>query len=158
MTYTGDQSIDALIISFKTNKDLHSTFQVTYETVFLKVWDRIQNPDKYKEKWIDNVRPDTTEMMNRLKQEILESKDMCFTGRLSRLVNTLMGFYSDVKIHIGSHDQINARINQVIAKYGNETVDIQKEKIRESLREIDVEESKIDEWISNIWTSEEISI
>lgn len=155
MTYTKDKTIDVLIVSFISNKDVHSAACVTYEQVFVKVWDRIQNPDKYQAKWIDGIRPDTNNMIARLKQEIQESANMCFTGRLSRLVNTLMGFYNDINMHIGTTDQINARINQVMSKYGDLSIEEQKEKIRESLREIDVEPERIEEWIANIWVPED---
>jgi len=136
MTYTNDHNIDALIASYIANKDIHSAAQVNFEQVFVKVWDRIQNPDKYQSKWTNGVRPDTNDMVARLKQEILESSGMCFTGRLSRLVNTLVGFYSDVNMNIGSSEQINARINQVLAKFGDLPIEEQKNKIRESLQEI----------------------
>lgn len=157
MTYTNDHYIDALIASYIANKDIHSAAQVNFEQVFVKVWDRIQNPDKFQSIWANGVRPDTNDMIERLKQEIQESDGMCFTGRLTRLVNTLVGFYNDINMNISSTDQINARINQVLAKFGNLSIEEQKNKIRESLQEIQVESEKIEEWISNIWVSEEIS-
>lgn len=153
--YTGDNKIDNLINNYCANKDVHSGANVTWEMVFKKIWERVNNPDKFQSLWINGVRPDREEMKARLRQEILESEGQCFTGRLSRIVNSLVGFYSDINIQIGSSDQINARINQVLAKYGDSDIEFQKEKIRESLREIDVEESRIEEWISNIWVPEE---
>jgi hypothetical protein len=153
--YTGDQKVDTLINNYCANKDKHSAAEVNWETVFIKIWERVNNPDKFQSLWANGVRPEPEEMKARLKQEILESEGMCFTGRLSRVVNSLMGFYSDINIQIGSIDQINARINQVLAKYGDSDIETQKEKIRESLREIDVSDSKIEEWIGNIWVPEE---
>lgn len=153
--YIGDKNVDNLIIQYCANTDVHSGANVTFDTVFKKIWERVTNPDKFQKLWIDGVRPDPEEMKARLKQEILESAGQCYTGRLSRIVNSLMGFYSDINIHIGSADQINARINQVLAKYSDSDIETQKEKIRESLREIDVEESRIEEWVSNIWVPED---
>jgi hypothetical protein len=155
MNYTGDTHIDNLIINYNSNEDIHSLCFVKYKDVFEKVWDRIQNPDKYQELWHSGIRPDNNDMVQRLKQEVIESKDMCFTGKLTRLVNTLVGFYTDIELNISTNDQINARINLVIEKYGDLSIEEQKEKIREALREIDVEDTIIEEWINNIWIPDE---
>lgn len=157
--YTGDSNIDILIHSYLDNTEIHSTLFYRYGDVFEKVWDRIQNPDKFEKVWcVDKLgnkyKPDKTEMIERLKQEIIESNGMCFTGKFSRLINVLVGFYSDIEVQIGTLDQINAKINLVLEKYGYLTIEEQKEKIRESLREIEIEESIIEEWIVNIWHDE----
>ena len=31
---------------------------------------------------------------------------MCFTGRLTRLLNTLVGFYNDIELQISDSEQI----------------------------------------------------
>lgn len=151
MNFTGDSKVDSLIINYKQNEDIHSLCFVKYREIFDKVWDRIQNPDNYQHLWHSGIKPDTNDMVQRLKQEIVESDGMCFTGKLTRIVNVLVGFYSDIELNISTNDQINARINLVINNYGDLPIDEQKEKIRESLKEIDVEDSIIDEWIANIW-------
>lgn len=157
---TGDAEIDRLVHSFRTNqenKEISKDYFVTFEQVFVKVWERIINPEKFESLWIDGVKPDKIEMMRRFKQEMQEASGMCFTGRLSRLVNTLMGFYSDIHIGVGGSDQINARISIVLEQFANLSIEEQKEKIRESLREIDVSPERIEEWISNIWLPEEVA-
>jgi hypothetical protein len=157
--YTGDSNVDMLIHSYLDNKDIHSTLFYRYGDVFEKVWERIQNPDKFEKVWcVDKLgnkhKPEKTEMIERLKQEIIDSNGMCFTGKLSRLINILVGFYSDIDVQIGTTDQINAKINLVLEKYGYLTIEEKKEKIRESLREIEIEELIIEEWIANIWQDE----
>jgi hypothetical protein len=154
--YTNDVNVDGLINFYLENKEIHSTLFYRYGDIFEKVWERIQNPDKFEKVWpIDKLGnkhcPDTNEMIERLKQEIIESNEMCFTGKITRLVNVLVGFYSDIEILIGTSDQINAKINLILEKYGYLSIEEQKEKIREDLREIDIQDSIIEEWISNIF-------
>ena len=36
------------------------------------------------------------ELIERLNQEMQDAECMCFTGRLSRLINVLVGYYSDI--------------------------------------------------------------
>jgi hypothetical protein len=158
--YTNDANVDGLINSYLENNEIHSTLFYRYGDIFEKVWERIQNPDKFEKVWpIDKLgnkhRPDTNEMIERLKQEIIESNGMCFTGKMTRLVNVLVGFYSDIEILIGTSDQINAKINLILEKYGYLSIEEQKEKIREDLREIDIQDLVIEEWISNIFIDNE---
>lgn len=149
--YTGNNEVDELIETFKNNDSIHSILFVKYSDVFEKVIDRINNPEKYSNLWINNICPDKEFMKLRLIQEIKESEGMCFTGQLTRLVNSLVGFYSDIQINISSNDQINAKINSILNIYGYLTIDEQKDKIRNSLKEIDIPENVIEEWITNIW-------
>jgi hypothetical protein len=150
-----DSYINNLIKRYCSNDTVHSVLFVKYKDIFDKVMDRINNPDKYKEFWSNNIKPNQNDMILRLKQEIIESENMCFTGQLTRLVNSLVGFYSDININISSSDQINARINNILNNCGQLSQSEQKEKIIESLREIEVDENVINEWIENIWHQEE---
>lgn len=149
-SYTDNQSVNELIHKYCQNKDIHSGLFVTFQNVFDKVWDRIQNPDKYEKYWINGIKPDTNDMLERFKQEMIDSKGMCFTGYLTRCVNSLVGFYSDINIQISSSDQISAKINIILEKSIGEDTETRKNKIRESLREIEVEDKVIEEWIENI--------
>lgn len=148
---SNDETINNLITKYCSNDTVHSVLFVKYKDIFDKVYQRIINPDKYKDFWINNIRPEPTEMLTRLEQEIKESENMCFTGQLTRLVNSLVGFYSDININISTSDQINARINKILSDYGHLPQSEQKVKIIESLREIEVEENVINEWIENIY-------
>lgn len=150
MTYTDNETVNTLISEYLSSEEIHSSLYVTYKNVFDKVYDRIINPDKYQTVWINGIKPDTTEMKNRLIQEVIDSRGMCFTGRLTRIVNCLVGFYSDINIHVSSADQISAKINIVLQATKDKPIEERKNSIRECLKEIEVEDKVIEEWIANI--------
>lgn len=133
---TGNVIADKIIHdNIKSHKDVHVILNVTYKEVFQKVWNRIHNSEH------------RDELLIRLKQETIDSGQSCFTGQISRLMNVFVGYYPDIQIHIGDADQISARIKNVLAKNNGM---MNEREIRESLREIDVSEELITEWIQNI--------
>ena len=61
---------------------------------------------------------------------------MCFTGRLTRLLNTLVGFYDDIELQISDSEQITNIIIELKNKFpsGEELRDaIRKEQYSESI-------------------------
>ena len=69
------------------------------------------------------------EILAVLNQEINNGICMCFTGRLTRLLNTLVDFYDDIKLQIS--DQLM-------------------EAVRKELYERQYSETVINEWLDNI--------
>ena len=74
-----------------------------------------------------------------------DSMCKCFTGRLTRLVNVLVGFFDDIEINISDSERISAIILSVLS--GEEMTDELKEICRTKLKEADVEESEIEKWL-----------
>lgn len=149
MKITGEEYIDNIINDLLKDTEIHSVFMYSYPEIFNKVIDRINNPEKYEHLWID-IKPDKIAMMNRLKEEIIETKDVCLTGRITSLVNVLSGFYKDINIHINTMDQINTRINISLDRTINKPILSRIIDIRNSLRELNMSDEKIKEWISYI--------
>ena len=56
-------------------------------------------------------------LRNRINQEIIDSYGMCFTGRISRLVNALSGISDRVSIQISPAEEIGNIISAVRLKY-----------------------------------------
>ena len=50
--------------------------------------------------------PNPDEIAQVLNQEISDGLCMCFTGRLTRLLNVLVGFYDDIELQISDSEQI----------------------------------------------------
>lgn len=71
-----------------------STLYITFFEVYKHVMNRILKS------------PHRTELLIRLHEEIIESKNLCFVGRVTRLVNVLSGFYDDIHIGISDNEQI----------------------------------------------------
>lgn len=67
----------------------------SFYDVFSKIWIRI-NKSAYKD-----------ELIKILKDELNEGFKHCFTGMITRIMNSLCGFYDDIKINISDNDQIS---------------------------------------------------
>jgi len=128
--------IKDLLTYFKI-KDIHGYFNMTYFEVFQLVFAEIEYL-KY-----------NPEILKRLEEELNDSKDMCFTGRISRIVNSLNGFSDLVSIRIPDISQINAVMS--IIKNDFENGKIKKEKlldtVRSRLEEYDTKEKDIKEYL-----------
>ena len=94
------------------NEDIHSVLLVSFYDVFEKVFIRIQNSDKEKK----------LELYKRLDQEMSDSECKCFTGRLSRLVSVLVGYFEDIIITISDSEQIANVILMIKTKYPEDKV------------------------------------
>ena len=79
-----------------------------------------------------------------------ESICKCFTGRLSRLINTLNGFDDRVCIMISNNDAIGNIIVMTIAKNKDKNIIEQKEICKLELLSRGYTKDIIDEWIEYI--------
>jgi len=75
------------------------------KTTFLNTFMRYEDILKYVISRISRSQH-KDELIKRLNQEIYDSKNLCFLGKITRLVNTLCGFFDDVIIGISENEQI----------------------------------------------------
>jgi len=118
------------LVEYCNQKDVHSTLNVTFKEVFVLVWKRI----------VDHEQGD--EIKKVLNQEMSDSLCMCFTGRISRLVNSLNGYCEDVQIQISKNERIGNIISYLIGKYQGEEL---RQKVREELKEENEED--VEDWL-----------
>jgi len=71
---------------------------VMYSEIFERIWS------------ISNIHKHKTEIRKILKDEIYAGIGVCFTGRVTRLVNVLCGFIDGVQISYSENEQINNAI------------------------------------------------
>uniref|UniRef100_A0A6C0ECI7 Uncharacterized protein n=1 Tax=viral metagenome TaxID=1070528 RepID=A0A6C0ECI7_9ZZZZ len=121
------------LLSYLDDKNYHSTLLLTFYEVFVKVFGRISNS------------PHKEELMRRLDEEMMESKDKCFTGRITRLLNVLNGFYEDIQITISNNERISAIILSTLN--GQEMSDELREICRTKLKDIGIEDEEIEVWL-----------
>ena len=117
-------------------KEEHSTLYCTFNDLFIKVYGRI----------ISNEHQD--ELWKRLNEEVIESECKCYTGRLSRLVNVLNGYYDDIKITISDNEQIS----NIILSIRNKMTD-EKEIKEECMKELTIrgyDKETINLWLDNL--------
>ena len=128
-------------MEYCNDKDYHSVLLITFKELLLNVWEIIEsNANKNEIKAILNT-------------EMEDSECKCFTGRLSRLVNSLNGFTDLVEIKIS----INQQIGNIIIIIKNElefknkyTVEKHKELVENELKSRGYEENIINEWVDQI--------
>jgi len=113
----------------------HCTYLITYSDLLIYVWSRIIN------------NKDKDEILKVLNQEISDGLCMCFTGRLTRLLNTLVGFYNDIEIQISDSEQITNIIISLKNKYEKNELKIE---LKKALIERQYSESIINEWLEYI--------
>ncbi len=110
----------------------HSTYLITYSDLLIYVWSRIRNKD---------------EILKVLNQEITDGLCMCFTGRMTRLLNVLVGFYDDIELQISDSEQITNIIMSLKTKFNDEQL---KEGVKKELLERQYSEAIINEWLEYI--------
>ena len=126
------------LVEYCACNDVHSTLNVTFAEVLHSVWCIIQK------------HTDSIEIKQILNAEMSESICKCFTGRLSRLINTLNGFDDRVCIMISNNDAIGNIIVMTIAKNKDKNIIEQKEICKLELLSRGYEVDIIDKWIEYI--------
>uniref|UniRef100_A0A6C0E8W5 Uncharacterized protein n=1 Tax=viral metagenome TaxID=1070528 RepID=A0A6C0E8W5_9ZZZZ len=121
------------LLSYLDDEAYHSTLLLTFYEVFVKVFGRISNS------------PHKVELMIRLDEEMMESECKCFTGRITRLLNVLNGFYEDIQITISNNERISAIILSTLD--GQEMSDELREICRAKLKDIGIEDEEIEIWL-----------
>ena len=123
-------------------QEIHMKLNVNFKELLCYIWKTIEMLE-YKD-----------EIKKILCNEIKESRDKCFTGRLSSLVNCLNGFTSLVEINISEEIQISNVISVIYSKMAQDgTLSnsmLFKETIKKELEERGYSESLILLWINNI--------
>jgi Leucine-rich repeat (LRR) protein len=127
--------------SYCNNTEIHSLLLLSFQDVLEYVWETIKLFDKDKQKEIKNI----------MNQEMRDSVGMCFTGRISRLINCLNGFSDLVSIEISDNEQINNIILLTKQRLGAEyTTDKHKELVENEMRERGYSAELITEWLGFI--------
>jgi Leucine-rich repeat (LRR) protein len=93
------------------------------------------------------------ELYKRLDEEMNDAECKCFTGRLSRLVNVLVGYYDDIEVRIADSTQIAVVISIIKLKYGlgnnDELTEEVKDAIRKELTERGYTTDVIEVWLND---------
>jgi Leucine-rich repeat (LRR) protein len=135
------QNTKEILMEYLEDTSVHTVLNITFGELLLYVFNRIQiNEHKDEIKKILNV-------------EMHESVCKCFTGRISRLINCLNGFDELVNIKIAENEQISQIISLIqnrLEKEGNYNVELHKEKVFNSLKELNYDNNIINEWINYI--------
>jgi hypothetical protein len=124
------------IIDYCSSIDVHSELNMTYSELLVLVWDRIRK------------NKDVKEILKVLDTELTDSECKCFTGRITRLVNCLNGFDTDVIINISDNEQLSNLMVLINSKYDN--IEDKKTELIKAMKERGFSQEKIDEWVEYV--------
>jgi hypothetical protein len=110
---------------------------ITYSDLLIYVWSRIVKSEN------------KDEILKVLNLEISDGLCMCFTGRLTRLLNTLVGFFPDIELQISDSEQITNIIMTLKNKFHKDQKQL-KDAVRKELIDRQYSETIINEWIDYI--------
>jgi hypothetical protein len=120
------------------NLNLSSVVQrcgVTYFEIFKKIWE-ITETHEHKE-----------EMRSILRHDIWESKDVCFTGKVTKMVNSMSGFIPEINIGYSENEQINNIVIMIMRKAEiDSTINIRDE-VKKELDLLKIDEEKQKNWL-----------
>ena len=114
---------------------IHSKCGVSFAEVFERVWS------------ISAIHPHKTTIRQILKTEITDGRFLCFTGKITRLVNTLSGFLDDIQIGYNEYEQINNAVIATIRKCENNTNLNLRDEVKKILDELNVHIDKQNTWL-----------
>lgn len=141
---------------FCQDKTLHVQTGLQYVDVLAYVWQRIQNPSITSFVMYDATDQVAlrTELIRILEERVSDCIEIvlpvCFGGRLSRLVSTLDGFFSDIRITISDSERITAIVLQVKASLKPYDPVTHASRSTECLLEAGFEPDQFKDWITAI--------
>jgi len=126
-----------LLAEYSQDQSVHSILNVTFEEVLIAVWSKIR------------ISPHKDEIIKILNIEMLDSECKCFTGRLTRLVNCLVGFDENIKMEISENEQMSNISSLIYEKYYNDESPDDNKEYKEQLRRAFMERGYSEEDVQN---------
>jgi hypothetical protein len=116
-------------------KDIITRIGVTYKEVMERIWTISENHEhKY-------------EIRRILKEEVMDGYGVCFTGRITRVVNSLCGFIDGITIGYSTNEQISNGIITIMRRADNDPeLDVEAE-VRKYLNELNIPEEQQRPWL-----------
>jgi Leucine-rich repeat (LRR) protein len=126
------------LIEYSNCTDIHTQLECTFEELLNAVFYEINSFELEKQ----------ISAKKRINEEMLDGLCMCFTGRISRLVNSLSGLSEKVSIKISENEEISNIIILANKKY--KKIEEIKDYVKKEMKERLYDESLIEEWLSYI--------
>ena len=124
------------LVDYSSREDIHGELNITFGELLIAVWDRIRGHENKQD------------IYKILSQEMSDALCMCFTGKITRLVNTLSGFVPEVEIKISDNEQISNLVIVTKDKIIPYNSDEHKSLFQKEMEERGYSQDIINEWIS----------
>ena len=124
------------LVDYSSREDIHGELNITFGELLISVWDRIR------------THKNKQDILPILSQEMSDALCMCFTGRITRLVNTLSGFVTEVEIKISDNEQISNLVIVTKNKIIPYNSDEHKALFQKEMKERGYSQDIINEWLS----------
>lgn len=121
--------------------NIHTILQIKYSTLLTIVWSIVK------------THTDRANLIERFYTEINESQGVCFTGRMNRLVNVLVGYIEGVVVSISLKEELQMSIQLLMDKLNKQEISYNQTK--EELTKILNQEYDVDTSDPNNIISEE---
>jgi hypothetical protein len=126
------------LIEYSNCTDIHTQLECTFEELLNAIFYEINSFELEKQ----------ISAKKRINEEMLDGLCMCFTGRISRLVNSLSGLSEKVSIKISENEEISNIIILANKKY--KKIEEIKDYVKKEMKERLYNDSIIEEWLSYI--------
>jgi Leucine-rich repeat (LRR) protein len=126
------------LIEYSNCTDIHTQLDCTFEELLNAVFYEINSFELKKQ----------ISAKKRINEEMLDGLCKCFTGRISRLVNSLSGLSEKVSIKISENEEISNIIILANKKY--KQIGEKKDYVKKEMEERLYDKSLIEEWLSYI--------
>ena len=107
--YTINQFIDinfklALLQWLKNINEVHTVHKINFKELFTMIMTIAEN------------HPEKEDIKSRIIMELKDSIGLCFTGRINRLVNALVGFVEGIQVSLSVREEIQMKISMIIKR------------------------------------------
>jgi hypothetical protein len=105
-----------------SSEETHSVHKCSFKSLFIMIMTIIENHEQKED------------VKNRLITELEDSVGLCFTGRINRMVNSLVGFIDNIQVGVSTKEEIQMKISIIIQNLNHKKIN--KKKAKEEMIEM----------------------
>lgn len=135
------KKLDSYLKTQFEDSNIHTILQIKYSKLLTIVWSIVK------------THADSANLIERFYTELNESQEVCFTGRMNRLVNVLVGYIEGVVVSISLKEELQMSIQLLMDKLNKQEITYNQTK--EELTKILNQEYDVDTTDPNNIISEE---
>lgn len=134
--FCGKPALYKHITQWCNDRMVHTLHKITFSELFRMVMTIAEN------------HPQKADLKERIRTELSESINLCFTGRINRLVNALVGFLDGIVVGLTVRETTQMRIQGLIQRLMNKKINVNqaKEEMTRIFAEVGEDDGLTDEF------------